>query len=188
MNNKFNPLMWLLTVLLVVSSLGGTYGLVKLSQKPDEVKSILKVVPPTNTLIDLNLVKIAKIIKNKSNLSIDTSYQYAGYIIESSQKYKLDPFLILSIIHIESNFNTKAINAGAVGLMQVMYAVHKKPIDSLFDPKYNINIGSKILKDCYNRGGNTKLALALYNGSYPNTTYSTKVLNKHLKYTSHFDI
>ena len=70
-----------------------------------------------------------------------------------SEKYSIDPFIILSIMREESRFDTQARSqAGALGLMQLMpqtaYAIDKKvnlnikSHEHIFDIKANINLGS----------------------------------------------
>jgi len=83
-----------------------------------------------------------------------------------SEKYKLDPALVLAIIRQESAFNPRAQSwVPAFGLMQivpkyagkeVMYAVTKKEIipdsEFLFDPERNIMLGTtylQLLRDQY---------------------------------------
>ena len=47
--------------------------------------------------------------------------KYKEQVIKYSEEYKLQPFLVLSVIKTESNFNLNAIsNKGAVGLMQIL--------------------------------------------------------------------
>ncbi|TLS48421.1 lytic transglycosylase domain-containing protein [Paenibacillus antri] len=47
--------------------------------------------------------------------------QYEALIVEQSQAYDVDPYLIASIIRVESNFRpTKTSPKGAIGLMQLM--------------------------------------------------------------------
>jgi soluble lytic murein transglycosylase-like protein len=82
----------------------------------------------------------------------------------------LDPLLVLSLIKQESAFDPSAgSNVGAVGLMQLMPAT-ATDTDSdvaradLVDPDTSIRVGTKYLKQLYNRfNGNLVLALAGYN-------------------------
>ena len=95
----------------------------------------------------------------------------------------LEPELVLSVIQVESNFNSYAISrAGARGLMQVMPFWLKeigRPGDSLFHDKTNLRYGCTILKYYLAKEhGNRVLALARYNGSrgsrqYPALVYKT---------------
>ncbi len=92
----------------------------------------------------------------------------------------LEPELVLSVIHVESNFNSYAISrAGARGLMQVMPFWLKeigRPGDSLFQDKTNLRYGCTILKYYLAKEhGNRVLALARYNGSRGSRQYPALV-------------
>ncbi|TXI92618.1 MAG: lytic transglycosylase domain-containing protein [Neisseriales bacterium] len=94
----------------------------------------------------------------------------------------LDPLLVLSVITVESHFDTKAKSSyGAQGLMQIMpfwlkeFAVKN---GSLFDYRINIRLGCAILKHYLDREkGDLFRALARYNGSLGQSKYALKVFN-----------
>ena len=80
------------------------------------------------------------------------AYSLARIIYLESRKRKIDPLLVLAVIHEESSFRMKAVSPkGAIGLMQIMpdtgreiasnlnYRSHKKK--DLFEPTRNIRIG-----------------------------------------------
>ena len=91
---------------------------------------------------------------------------------------RLDPQLVLGLIHIESRYKRYAVStAGAMGLMQVMpfwVKVIGQPGDNLFDMKTNIVYGCAILRHYLDiENGDFFRALGRYNGSlgrpeYPN--------------------
>jgi soluble lytic murein transglycosylase-like protein len=92
----------------------------------------------------------------------------------------LEPELVLSVIQVESNFNTYAIShAGARGLMQVMPFWLKeigRPGDSLFHEQTNLRYGCTILKYYLDmEKGNRVLALARYNGSRHSRRYPAQI-------------
>jgi soluble lytic murein transglycosylase-like protein len=97
---------------------------------------------------------------------------------------ELNPDIVLALIQIESAFNRYAISrVGAQGLMQVM-PFWKKEIgrddDNLTDILTNLKYGCRILKYYINKEegkGGLSMALARYNGSYPRTVYTEKVMN-----------
>lgn len=101
-------------------------------------------------------------------------------IHEEATRAKLQPELVLSVIHIESLFDTYALShAGARGLMQVM-PFWKKELgreeDNLFDMPTNLRYGCTILAHYIKREkGNLTRALARYNGSLGKTWYPEKV-------------
>jgi soluble lytic murein transglycosylase-like protein len=99
-----------------------------------------------------------------------------------ASRAELPPELVLSVIHIESNFDRFAISrVGARGMMQIMPFWLKeigKPDDNLFHLRTNLRFGCTILKHYINKEkGNLVRGLARYNGSLGSTRYSDKVLD-----------
>ena len=96
----------------------------------------------------------------------------------------LDPLLILSVIAVESRFNSIAQSEyGAKGLMQVIPEQHQARmksfgIVSVLEPGSNILVGSSILRDCIRRAGGVRGGLQLYAGAYgdPDASYAQKVM------------
>jgi soluble lytic murein transglycosylase-like protein len=86
--------------------------------------------------------------------------QVKHYLREASKTHSIDVELLQALIVTESGFSTTAVSAkGAVGLMQIMPDTAK-----LTDPKINIGIGSRYLRDLINMfPGQLELALAAYN-------------------------
>jgi soluble lytic murein transglycosylase-like protein len=88
------------------------------------------------------------------------------YLVESSERYRIDPLLIYSQMHQESGFKPQAIShKGARGLMQLMPATARRMgVADINDPQQNIEGGVKymrLLLDMF--AGDLKLALAGYN-------------------------
>lgn len=91
---------------------------------------------------------------------------YDELIMKYSYKYKVSPFLVKSIIRVESNFNPGSVSCkGAAGLMQVMPGTAKVlGVKQICDPEENIRAGVKFISDmlrCY--GNDLNKALAAYN-------------------------
>lgn len=89
-----------------------------------------------------------------------------SYIIESSNRYSIDPLLIYAQMHQESSFKLKAISyKGASGLMQLMPATARRfGVTNIFDAKQNIDAGVKYMRWLLNTfDGDVSLALAGYN-------------------------
>jgi hypothetical protein len=89
-----------------------------------------------------------------------------GYIVDSSQRYGVDPVLIYAQMHTESSFKLMAISpVGARGLMQLMPATAARfGVKNIFDPQQNIEGGVRYMRfllDAFN--GDVSLALAGYN-------------------------
>lgn len=133
------------------------------------------------------LTAFTDIIQREGKISHEMAKNYAQWIFDSSYEQKLDPVLILSIISVESSFNYKAIsNANAIGLMQIIYHWHKEKMNTtadLYDPKMNIKIGSKIIREYIDRSNNEVEALLRYNGSLgQSSVYSMKVMETKVRF------
>ena len=106
--------------------------------------------------------------------------KYSEYVYKYSKQYNIDPYLVFSIIRVESHFDAAAQSKiGAKGLMQVTdstgeWASNKiklKNYDNqlLFEPEFNIMIGCWYLNNLTNQfDGNVILALTAYNGGSGN--------------------
>jgi soluble lytic murein transglycosylase-like protein len=110
----------------------------------------------------------------RSSLDENDISALAGIITEESKKYDYDWELILAIIRTESHFNTRAkSNKGARGLMQVLPSTAKwlSPKmgleyggrESLYDPEYNVKLGTRYLHMLHQKFGNIEKAIVAYN-------------------------
>jgi soluble lytic murein transglycosylase-like protein len=101
----------------------------------------------------------------------------------------LDPLLIVAVMAVESRFNPVAqSDGGAMGLMQVIpryhaakFPVHEAGIErAVLDPRTNIAVGARVLKDAIVRGGSETAGLQLYNGASgdASSAYATRVLTE----------
>jgi soluble lytic murein transglycosylase len=106
--------------------------------------------------------------------------KYEKAVVKYSIENRLDPYLVYSIIKVESKFDTYAISPkGAMGLMQItpptgryiatLLEDKKYKQEMLYDPEKNIKFGcfyiSKLYKDF---NGDIDSALAAYNGGEGN--------------------
>ena len=99
--------------------------------------------------------------------------KYKDTILLYSSKYNIKSNLIASLINAESSFNSDAVSKkGAIGLMQIMpstaqWLAGKLEIeyseDLLFDPDYNIKIGTFYLAYLSTKFSDTKTMLCAYN-------------------------
>lgn len=105
-----------------------------------------------------------------------------SFVGEASALFDVDPFLILSVMKVESGFDSGAKSpVGAIGLMQVMPETANWIVNDvkpeglgwiregwteseLYDPRKNILIGSWYLSYLQQRFGDVGVALAAYNG------------------------
>ena len=106
----------------------------------------------------------------------------AAYL--EGRRNRIDPLLVVAVIAIESGFNPVAQSSvGATGLMQVVPAYHAEKFpagnsDAALDPRINIRVGTRVLKEYVSRAGTETAGLQRYAGSAsdPHRTYATKVL------------
>ncbi len=119
-------------------------------------------------------LEIFQNILRYSKLKHDIAFKLAGDIVENSEKYDVDPYLVLAVIKVESNFQPKAVSGmGAVGLMQLMPSTAKyvakkfdfkfKGRNSLYNPSTNVRLGIAYLSLLDRRYNNMEHALWAYN-------------------------
>ena len=103
--------------------------------------------------------------------------RYKKHIVEQAAANNLDMALVAAVIKVESNFHPNAVSkADARGLMQLRpntakevarglgYQVDEAFLEKLFDPEYNIILGTRYLAAMLKQfGGDEILALAAYN-------------------------
>ncbi len=94
------------------------------------------------------------------------SRAFDPFIETAAREAQVQPQLVRAIIVVESAFNPKAVSRkGAVGLMQLLPKTARRyGASNAFDPKQNINAGTRYLRDLIARyGNNLELVLAAYN-------------------------
>lgn len=87
-------------------------------------------------------------------------------IHQAASRHNVDAALVKAVIHTESYFNPHATShKGASGLMQLMpQTAEELGVTDLYNPRQNINGGTKYLSRLMKRYGNSlSLALAAYN-------------------------
>ena len=113
--------------------------------------------------------------------------KYAEIVLEVSEKFKQDPYVIAAIIVHESTVNNKAVSKGGdYGLMQVRWKVHEKAIKQrfpkvkkstdMFDARINIMFGTEIFSDCMKKCDND-VQKGLMRYSAGNTKMRDKVMS-----------
>ena len=93
----------------------------------------------------------------------------ASYIVEVSSIYKVDPYLIDSVVYHESRHIPSAKNGNCLGLMQVCTTWHTDRAERLgvkdfYDPYGNLLLGVDYISELLNAtDGDVELTLMLYN-------------------------
>jgi len=116
--------------------------------------------------------KIAQFVAKKYRIAVDDVQHLVAHAHRAARDFRLDPYLVLAVMSIESSFNPNArSSAGAQGLMQVLTRVHVEKFApfggpaAAFDPVANISVGSRILKEYLVREGSVEGALKSYVGA-----------------------
>jgi soluble lytic murein transglycosylase-like protein len=92
--------------------------------------------------------------------------RFEPLIHQAASRHNIDAALVKAVIHTESYFNPHATShKGASGLMQLMpQTAEELGVTDLYNPRQNINGGTKYLSQLMKRYGNSlSLALAAYN-------------------------
>ncbi|MER3447556.1 MAG: hypothetical protein C4291_12300 [Candidatus Dadabacteria bacterium] len=124
------------------------------------------------------------VLKFSSQLSYSDALRLSKLIKEECENYGLDPFLILAVIKVESEFSPKAISpTGAIGLMQITpetaefiageLGVSIDGAKSLYNPLINVRFGIYYISFLINRFKTVEWALAAYNAG-PNSFSNTQ--------------
>lgn len=95
-----------------------------------------------------------------------TASQFAGWILEASERHDIAPDLLASLVHTESTFRTHARSpVGAVGPAQVrpQFWSNFCGTTNLLDPAENIYCGAQVLSFLRDECGGEQCALQAYN-------------------------
>ncbi len=86
-------------------------------------------------------------------------------ILAYSEKYSVDPRLIIALIIAESGFRPNATSrCGAMGLCQLMPSTARGlGVSNAYDPQQNIEASIKLVRGHLDKFGNISLALSAYN-------------------------
>jgi Transglycosylase SLT domain len=123
--------------------------------------------PPTTATPQTGVVASPAIPTVTASLSPARSpANVADAVSAASDRYRLDPDLLNSVIRAESGFNPHAISRkGAQGLMQLMpETASKLGVPNAFDPEANVDGGTRYLRELLERYNFDLIkALAAYN-------------------------
>jgi soluble lytic murein transglycosylase-like protein len=107
-------------------------------------------------------------------LSEEQREQVARVLADAEQSLEVEVLLVLALITQESRFDPRAVGpAGSLGLMQIRpwvgrdiamrYGLPWKGDESLFEPAYNVRLGTYYFAEMMEMFGEPELALAAYN-------------------------
>jgi soluble lytic murein transglycosylase-like protein len=141
---------------------------------------------PRAVLAEQDIAAVAGAVARRYRISQEATREFVGTAYGEGRRIGLDPLLILAVMAVESRFNPIAqSDGGAIGLMQVIPRYHADKLDSarggsVLDPRTNIRLGARVLKDYIQRGGTEAAGLQLYNGASADASngYANKVLGE----------
>lgn len=111
---------------------------------------------------------------NRQSWSHQEILDLSRFILSKSQEYRISPFLVLSMIDVESGYQPAAISsAGAIGMLQLLPATAKDMAavsgvrwtgpHLLVDPKINIDLGLRYVRTLKREFKSDDRVLAAYN-------------------------
>lgn len=163
---------------------------------PAQVAAIVPVTPQTHAdegrrqraaaLTDREIEAVANVVARKYRVSHEATREHVGTAYREGKAIGVDPLLIIAVMAVESRFNPIAqSDRGAIGLMQVIPRFHTDKFnaargESVLDPRINIQLGARVLKEYIRRGGTDVAGLQLYNGASADASnvYANKVLGE----------
>lgn len=113
-----------------------------------------------------NVPPFAKSVNYGAALSTRPAVNLDELVNSASERYRLDPDLVNSVIRAESGFNIRAVSPkGAQGLMQLMPGTASElGVRNAFDPQANVEGGTRYLRELLERYNfDLVKALAAYN-------------------------
>ncbi len=138
------------------------------STEPSAVASVTEVTPAAVAEIE------ERLSRHMTGLAPFEVRKVAVAVLEESARNRIDPQLVLAVMHTESRFyNFARSPVGALGLMQIMPATGEMLArdaglpwsgpDDLFAPELNVRLGVRYLAELRARYGGWNGALAAYN-------------------------
>ncbi len=165
---------WSIAVMFVITMLSIGLVTIGFGKQSTSTQNLSREITRLTNVVKSNISEESIYLKAlilKRNLDLELARDIAKHIHKYSTNYNIDPDLILSIMHVESSFNPKAVSsANAIGLMQVL-SVWKTAWnieEDLKDPEVNIHYGTKIYATYIKLWPDVEIALTAYNrGSGP---------------------
>ncbi len=172
--------------LTVQSVQGWLFTRLHISEAEDEQQQILlrSFAAPSTELSPLQL-KLVQAVRSKYKVAPEPLNAMVLEVFDLAERSALEATLILAVIGVESNYNPFANSpSGAKGLMQVIPQVHYEEftpyggVMAIFDPKTNLRIGVKILKECINLSGSVEEGLRLYKAGEESVSRETEYISR----------
>lgn len=132
-------------------------------------KVTIKIIPPPSAA--KSLAKTQPEYRPRSVFGKKGEHLLHPIILQTANRYQMDPALVNAIIMAESEYNPRAVSKrGARGLMQLMPATAASlGVKDSFNPEQNLDGGVRYFKRLVNRfDGDVTLALAAYNAGSRN--------------------
>lgn len=115
--------------------------------------------------------RTARWIARRYRVALGPTEQIVQHAFDAGNQFRVDPYLVLAVIAVESRFNPVAESSvGAKGLMQVMPHVHSEKflalggLDMALVPWANIQVGTAIVREYLDRFRTMESALLAYVG------------------------
>ena len=172
--------------LTVQSVQGWLFTRLQTSEAEDEQQQVLlrSLAAPATDLTPLQLT-LVQAVRSKYKIAPEPLNALILEVFDLADRSALDATLILAVIGVESNYNPFANSpTGAKGLMQVIPEVHSEKFTpyggamAIFDPKTNLRIGVKILKECINLTGSLEEGLRLYKAGEESISQETEYISR----------
>jgi hypothetical protein len=151
-------------------------GIIQLGNSIDEPEVQSEEITPTEILVAMDDVTVNSQVRRDTRLSRggpppkpkSEREIINGYVADISKAYEIDPYLIMSVIEQESEYNPRAKNGNCLGLMQVSSYWHKDRAERLgvtdfYDPYGNILLGVDYICELRGKYKDIYLVLMLYN-------------------------
>jgi soluble lytic murein transglycosylase-like protein len=133
---------------------------------PDPAPAMAAVPAPASATPGPAAVPAAPVTAPVQSAAVQPRLNIPDAVSQASERYRLDPDLLNSVIRAESGFNPRAVSRkGAQGLMQLMpETASKLGVPNAFDPGANVDGGTRYLRELLERYNfDLVKALAAYN-------------------------
>jgi hypothetical protein len=172
--------------LTVQSVQGWLFTRLQISEAEDEQHQVLlrSFAAPATDLTPLQLT-LVQAVRGRYKIAPEPLNALILEVFDLADRSALEATLILAVIGVESNYNPFANSpTGAKGLMQVIPEIHFEQFTpyggtmAIFDPKTNLRIGVKILKECINSTGSLEEGLRLYKAGEESISQETEYISR----------